>query len=526
MAENIILKVDGRTVFNSIGAIESEHAANPTIIPTEISVRYNEPRRLLIQTLVNMGENPLQLYGSRVELWVDSVLRFSGKPFLRREAIVPGSRALTWECYDGMEEARTVRAIDPDTGWPMFLYVADWLVNAQSAGTPVFPTVKTAVERLFTNHTTTLTARGVPTSTTGYLPEITIGPLRMVNVSITDVLNRIFEYAPFCRYLIEPENSRWNFVDVLGSTNQFNVTLGSDVVPQVDAETSVRDRYTAVSLVGWGMDQGFSFDLTALTPAWDLTKNATWSTKEWLGSTGTQVTLDPRTLWSTNPYALVGRLWSFASIQGLVIEDNNLAVFIRSTDYDGTYVYYRAETQQVNTVAGLLLTKEPLIPVIIAKRYKKNVHTVGYTAPSAWLRYKRPQIIGSWLAVRVPETGYSGPATRYGIENEYRVMETEDLTTDIAQLPYETVVALLKAQAMHKSMSAIASNSTIPIAGDLPTAHWNLNHKINIRTNVGVQTGYEDLNALMTGFTHTFDRGGATTYEWSTDVSEYVRIGS
>ena len=201
-------------------------------------------------------------------------------------------------------------------------------------------------------------------------------------------------------------------------------------------------------------------------------------------------------------------------------------MWIRTTNETGSYTFYRVEMQEFSLQSSLLLTKEPLIPINPSKGYKKNPHAIGYTAPSTWLRFKRPTIIGSWLAVRVPETGYSGPATRYGIENEYRAMETEDLTTDIAQLPYETIVALLKAQAMHKSMSAIASNSTIPIAGDVPAAYWNLNQKVNIRTNVGVQTGYEDLNAILTGLTHTFDHGGSTVYEWTTDLTDYVRIGS
>ena len=139
MSEHLKLTVDSATVFDSVTSatdVASENAANPSIIPIDIRVAYNEPRKLTIQTLADMGESPLRLYQSAVDLWVDDVLRFSGKPYTKREGLVPGRRTLMWDCFDGVEEAKTLRVIDPNTGWPIFAYVADWLAAQRDPDDP------------------------------------------------------------------------------------------------------------------------------------------------------------------------------------------------------------------------------------------------------------------------------------------------------------------------------------------------------------------------------------------------------
>lgn len=539
---HVILIVDGNTVFDNASPDQQ-----PSIIPQEISVRYNEPRELKIQGLypfpgdfpVGWDESTVEfitLFQSAIELYIDDILRFKGKAYTVNDNMTPQGRNLSWVCYGPMEEARTLRVRNTagacffDKQWNLLELAneAGILGQGVDASQIVWPTVKNSIETLFaTPYSDEFVAKGIPTDFTGRLSEVSFGSLQLENVTITDVMDRLMEATPGTRYLIDPANDQWIFVDVLSPDEPVDLNLGEDVVPSFSPDVSVKNRYTAVSLMGTEAEEGFEIGFGQCTRGWSLSSEATWSLKD-EGITGNQMGQGVNQTAMQQLSTSVGKFWTFPPLSGAIVDDPNLGAFTRIMTYvDGSetgFRYFRQEIDQIDLANGYLMLKRPVLHVNMARRYKANAFAPGnYRAPDLFLRYKYKVTTQTFWGARAPAEGFSGAAANLGVENEYRAITGHggNVQNTIADM----FLGIYQAEEMLKSLSGLNISSTTPVAGDVGASLWNLGKRMNVSAIRG-HTSYEGVAAIITGFTHTFDKGGMTNYNWTTDLSSFMRWGS
>jgi len=87
---------------------------------------------------------------------------------------------------------------------------------------------------------------------------------------------------------------------------------------------------------------------------------------------------------------------------------------------------------------------------------------------------------------------------------------------DSAQVTAERV------QLIHDAVSRVKVTGAVPVLGDVPSWLWGLACCLNVRADNCSQTHLENVDAIVSGFSHSFAGGGVTQIELSSDRSPFL----
>jgi len=459
----------------------------PTIGASLQSVRvaYVEPREL---RFMYYGDD--DVLGAEVQLYVDGVVRFDGQVLERQRAKNFGK---PHQCVAfGLEEKlNDVRLTDPDSGYPTWRFADESMSDALSA--------------LFaSDFGEQLRAIGISGALLAASSDM-IPATSIRSGGFADALEQIANAIPGFVWLVDPSTKQVVLIDVY---NAPTMTIGtsSSIVKDHAITESLRDRYTAVTLMGVS-EAELALAATAIYPAWNSELESVW--------TGEQA----RALTSNNGavggMADVYRKYSCRHVLDNIVDTQPVTLVQEVVQYGGDSRFYVVEVEQVDLTNGYIWAKQPMIqPAISNRAAARNMRIAGKSRPASgvYLRYYR---LGSSArpGFRQPLSGYAGTAfTSYNVQRAKIIHEAsnDNITSQ-------------RAKRMLDANCDTVYEGTVTIGGDVPSRLWNLGHRINV-SYPGVVTGYENMRAILTSFTHDF-RQRQTVLELSSNRSPFAGQG-
>lgn len=531
----------GINPLDSFNNIRDQSGSRYALIPRDLRVAYEEPRVLTVLGLADPPNQPLTPHRSRLKLYVNGTLRFNGLVKDVEDQDAPTGRQIVYRAYDAMEEANDLIYLNPGpylAGLPTFQKQAAIIPDGTAGWTYTWLTLNVLIDELLTDMPTEFAARGIPTTHTGTLPNFifnNIFYIKIDNQTIKRILDGLISNGSVntasVRYLIDPTVNTWVFYDT-NTLPSLDFTIGDSVNPIIElgANLSVRGRYSAVRIIGMDMVPPYAImAYTECTPAWtsdsDMETSWTPSNTDSLSEANFK---DPNffaNMATADPRSLMFRLWRFSTV-GRVLTDSPYTKVYRLlyNTTDDIFFHQLEINARIDWDRGLLLTKDPVLAGTTVSRphrfvnYRINREYIMKFPLTergrCFLRYVQllPEQNLAY-GVRIPPTGYGGQAySQFGIEHEYAEMSQGSSTE-----------AIISAVAKSNELSTIGVTQSVPVLGAMNDNLWNLGYTANIR-RVGSSSGYESMNALITGFTHEFAGGGRTNYDFTTKKLKDVGV--
>lgn len=501
----IKVKVNGAEVFPSLSGIGR-------VTPVSLRVNYEDPAELTLQVDRDIWA-PAFRADSRVQLWVDGVLRFEGLSGIPRPfAKVGGAVIQEIVCRDrahalgqaGLADNWDNSAIELDAG-ALSAVLAQYL-----------PFVQEHLERVGVD-----TAFQYENGAEG--AECT--PVTIGSGNVAGGFREIAAAAPGVMCWLHPGDGKtqkpaYRFTRIFESP-QYDLAFEAVRVPEIDLQVSLDGRCGAVRTgrtSQWG--QATEYLERELTPGWNSKLEAGWSpAKANQTSTANEVAMAPERWADAQYYAWVYRRFSFAAFADILARNAAMVAVAYSTFESDAPVSWFIQVEDVDWETQHVMLRFPAIMDAPAGQPFGRDYIVSGAAKAATvaLRFSYKGMTGMFgESIRVPAQGFGGRAYQLapitcGCERLIGVPAGVDNETYCRQA--------------FMAMSEPIVSGRVPINGDLPADLWGLNRRINIVRESGDATGYEALAAPLLGVTVEFASGGAASLEFNTDRSLLVRGG-
>lgn len=316
---------------------------------------------------------------------------------------------------------------------------------------------------------------------------------------VTQLIGTIPGYA----WLIDPATRHWVYGNVYDAPI-LTVTLGDDAAVENDLTESIRDRWTAVRLIGQ-LDTSLLDVYAELAWDWDRTLEEQWTIDAGLGS---QAAGEYR----VDGMERVYRCFDYTLAANPIVSDEPVAlVQIIPTQTTGIFWYQPIKIASIDWDNKKVYAAMPVVrPTPGHKVNWDNCRVPGRAKPpdGVYLFYKTAGVAKP--GYRWPASGYQGTAySAYGIEKELVIHEESNAN-----------VSLKRTKRILQTKCDVLLEGRITLSGPVPDDLWMLHKRINI-AKAGGSTGYENAGAILSGLEHDF-RGRKTTLHLSTDRSPWA----
>jgi len=463
---------------------------------TSLTVRYNQARELVFAA-PRQYALPLNL---PVLLTIDGVVRFRGKILTKSpDEALAGMDVYT--CEDYVYEAFGVQ-------------VNKWRTGAAAAALGTYfgqaneVSLKTLLSTMGSVYGAELRAVGaapesLETAVFTCSGDATIPMFSCTSGGVPDAMNAICEALPGSRWLWLPDTRQWLLVNVLNGVCQ-TISLPTSQIASLPIEVSIRDCYSKVTMLG-NPTQWVQESCLELLPGWDAALESVWSMKD--------VTAGALAEASDNPLMDVYRLWSFAHLLETVEICRDFPIDLRQKieTLPGVYQWVSVRISEADIDNGLIRSWAPCVRTTPYWRNETdNARRAGKCKAPLGMALRYTTITSAEGATF--SVGHSGQAyTEYGVTRE---LVLKDL--DSAQVTAERV------QLIHDAVSRVKVTGAVPVLGDVPSWLWGLACCLNVRADNCSQTHLENVDAIVSGFSHSFAGGGVTQIELSSDRSPFL----
>lgn len=359
-----------------------------------------------------------------------------------------------------------------------------------------------------------LSARGMDT-TAGYASAadaVMCPPLRVDNRSIDQAFRALALNAPGVGVCVDPRPARprYHFVRLFGSPRH-SVTIDDSRLQELVIDQSLEGCAGAVrtasrQLASSGSGTWLSYPLA---PAWNDSLRPTW-VLAYAGEVDGNGVPTAR--------SQVFRRWSYAP-QSLPAD-----VELRARIAFGTWLSgeHQVEVESHDPATRTIRLKEPALRMLdpaTASRINPNVPGLAQAANGARVEFRISSGGNVTVpGVRYPEFGYLGRAYQLA-----PLLMAFERTIELPG-PFEAGFDQLRyARDAHAVISEPRLTASLPIAGMPPRELWMLERRIALASGSHGLTGYESLDAPLTGLAIEFGSGGRHTLTLSTDRTSWLR---
>lgn len=461
-----------------------------------LAVRYNQARELVFSA-PRQYALPLNL---PVVLTIDGIVRFRGKILTKS----PSSNLAgmdVYTCEDYVYEAFGVQVNKWRTGTSAALLGSFF---GQANEVPL----KTLLETMGAVYGDELRAVGAaPESSEAEVftcwGDTDIPMFSCTAGGVPDAMNAICEALPGSRWLWRPETRQWVLVNAFNGARQ-TLSLPTAQIADLPIEVSIRDCYSKVTMLG-NPTQWVEESCLELLPGWDAALECAWSMKD--------VTAGALAETSDNPLMDVYRLWSFAHLLETIDICRDFPIDLRQKIEvrPGIYEWVSVRISEVDLDNGLIRSWAPCVRTAPYWRNESdNARSAGKCKSPLGMALRYTTITSAEGVTF--SVGHSGQAhAEYGVTRE---LVLKDL--DSAQVTADRV------RLIHDAVSRVKVTGAVPVLGDVPSWLWGLACCLNIRADNSAHTHLENVDAIVSGFTHSFAGGGVTQIELSSDRSPFL----